>query len=269
MSASVNCPNCGSTLAPGATACARCGHQLSDPASAETPPAGPQAPRSAPAAAPAQIKLNVNLSEMLHRWGVQRTTYATAAFVAAAVTVAIASIGVAIYLPAGSFDTQQDGQSFLTSSIGAGFITVALMALARWQSGGGKGGANQDDLRVSYALGGLALLWALMAVIVGFFDDRVDPEYGWAQYGLVFALLDLAWCTIARPIPESLGATKSINVGLGFATAAGVALLLGLFLAMSNSQATYSKGVTLQDVGFVLAVLSFGTFAGLPPRERA
>ena len=87
MSTPINCPNCGSTLAPGVAACARCGHKLAveeapEPAAA----AGPQFPRPATAApAPAtSLNLGTLLPDARERWNVKQTPYLSAAMALAA-----------------------------------------------------------------------------------------------------------------------------------------------------------------------------------------
>jgi hypothetical protein len=206
------------------------------------------------------------LADARSRWGIEQSPYFSAGLAAFALTVLLATIGHILFLTADGLEDQYDGQAWFTAAIGIGFVTVALMVLTRWLSDGGKAGATEQDLRVSYVLGGLALAWIFLALVFGFFDDRVDPEHSWAQYAIVFAILDLAWCTIARPIPESLGSMKSVSLGLGGLAAAVIVLLLGMFLAMSNKLDTYSRGVTLQDLGFVLAIMSFAMFMGLPAK---
>lgn len=287
MADPVNCPNCGSTLPPGAIACARCGHQLATPASAPQPPApsASAAPPPPPPAdtsrapatgepsrgpsfkapgAPAQLQMPVNLdlNEMLGRWGVERSLYVFAALGAAVLGILIASLGHTLYLVADDFLAQSDGVAWQQLGLGLSVIAVALFALVRWQSPR-DARPGQDDRRIALAIGGMAALWMLVGFALGV-GKRLDPEGSWWYYSLTFSFVLLAWNIISRPVPARVSTYSTVNIGVGALCVAAGLLVIGTFLAMSDTESSYSMGVTFQDTGIVIAVLAFATFAGLP-----
>ena len=269
MSTPVNCPNCGSTLAPGATSCARCGHQLAEPAAPEvtsgTP--GPQSARP-PAAAPmgptASLDVAAEIGKLRERWAVTQSPYLLALGVLALVAFLFGTVGHFVFLSADSFTSQTDGIAWYNAATGAAIAAVAVAVLVRWQNPSPAGG-HRDDLRIAGVLAGMAGLWMLLAIYFGF-NDRLDPEEGWFRYAFIFALLAAAWCAIARPFDKIIGTLDTVTVGMIAGGVAALLYLIGWFMGMSDDLSTYSKGVTFQDIGEVLVVLLLALFLGLRPK---
>lgn len=209
--------------------------------------------------------VNRELGNIRQRWGIQQTPYATAAFAVLAAALLLGTIGHILYLTAGDFEAQFDGIAWYNVGTGLAIIAVALMVLLRWQSPGG--GGSRDDLRIVGGLGVLSAAWMVLAFFFGFLDDRLDPEDSWFLYSQLFAFLAMAWCAISRPIPASLGTTGVVSIGGIALGVAAAAFVVGAILAMSDDFSTYSKGVTLQDLGKIISFLTFAAFLGLAPKE--
>jgi len=265
MATPVNCPNCGSTLAPGVTVCARCGHKLDDPPP-ETPAAGPQFTKTPAPLQPTQIKLNLNFAEMRARWGLEQSPYLLAAVALWIAAIGFGTLGHILFLTASTPNDQASGQSWFNIGIAAAIGAVAMGVLVHWQQPSRKGGAL-DDQRIVGVLGALSLLWIFIAIIFGF-SKRLDPETSWFYYAELFAFATMAWCVISRPLPAVFGTMKTQNIGFAGMAACAIALFIGLIMSGSNSYATYSKGVSFQDLGFVLVVLVLAAFLGLAPERE-
>lgn len=271
MATPVNCPNCGSTLAPGVMACARCGHKLNvEPAAEPAAPAGPQFPRPATAAPSPPASLNVQqmLVDTRARWGIQQTPYFAGVIALAGLALLVGTIAHISYLTAGSaaFAKHLHNAVWLALSIGFAFAAAALAVLVRRASGTQPAATAQNpDLRVAAGLAGLALLFALVGMIIGMGGRGLAAD-SWERYAQLFAFLALAWVVLSRPVPAELGTTSTATIGL-IALAGGVgALVIGQIMGLSNSNDSYVGGVSWQAAGIVLVTLVLGWFLGMRPK---
>ena len=271
MATPVNCPNCGSTLAPGVMACARCGHRLIvEPAEEPAPVAGPQFPRPATAAPPpaASLDLQQMLADIRARWGVVQTPIFTAAIALAAAALLIATFAHISYTTAAAaaVNRKLNDQVWFTLATGCALAAAALLVLVRFQSGPPRPApAKNPDLRVALGLAGLTALFALVGLIIGL-GGRFDASDSWLRYAQVFAFLALGWLVISRPIPSSFGTVTAVNAGLIIGGLAMVALLIGQFMGLSNNNDTYVGGLSWQALGIAGITLAFGWFLGMRPK---
>lgn len=207
--------------------------------------------------------INKEMGAMRQRWGLPQSTYLTAALVLLAVAFVLGTIGHFLYLSADDLDGQANGDALYNIAIGAALAAGALMVLVRWQNGGAAGGAR-DDLRIAGALVGLAVAWLVLCIIFGF-DKRLDAEFGWFRYAQIFAFMALAWCAVSRPVPTTVNGIPTVQAAIITLLVSAAIYVIGGFMSTSNSYSTFSTGVTLQDIGFVLVILVFAAFLGLAP----
>ena len=277
MTTPVNCPNCGSTLAPGAPNCARCGKEFpEDPVTEAGPPAAPQgAPATPQFARPApepltptrtSIDIKAEIERAKERWDVTQSPYLIALAVVGLVAILVGSLAHTMFLLADDFKGQSDSIAWFTLARGAAIATVAVAVLVRWQNPS-RSGAHRDDLRIVGVIGGLAGLWMLVGLFLGF-DDRLVPEESWYRYAEIFALVAAGYAAISRPFDEMIGSVHTLQIAIGGGIFTAIVFLIGLFMAMSDDASTYSQGVTLQDLGQVLAVLLLALFLGLKPKPE-
>ena len=271
MATPVNCPNCGSTLAPGVMACARCGHKLNVEPEAEPAAApGPDFSRPATAAPPPPASLDIQqvLADIRARWGVAQTPIFTAAIALAAAALLIATFAHISYLTAGAAagNRKLNDQVWFTLATGCALAAAALLVLVRFQSGPPRPAtAKNPDLRVALGLAGLTALFAVVGLIIGL-GGRFSASDSWLRYAQVFAFLAVGWLVISRPIPSSLGTVTAVNAGLIVGGVAMIALLIGQFMGLSSSNDTYVGGLSWQALGIAGITLVFGWFLGMQPK---
>jgi hypothetical protein len=271
MATPVNCPNCGSTLAPSVAFCARCGHKLGEEPTGTTA-SGQPLPRPAtvppPPPAAASIDIRTIVNDVCERWGVSQTSYLAATAALAGLALVIGTIAHISYLTAGSaaFAKHLHNAVWLALSIGFAFAAAALAVLVRRASGTQPAATAQNpDLRVAAGLAGLALLFALVGMIIGMGGRGLAAD-SWERYAQLFAFLALAWVVLSRPVPAELGTTSTATIGL-IALAGGVgALVIGQIMGLSNSNDSYVGGVSWQAAGIVLVTLVLGWFLGMRPK---
>jgi hypothetical protein len=267
MTASGNCPNCGSTLAPGAIACARCGHQLSDPAPPEAPPGGPSFSKP-PASVPSAIDVASIIADTRRRWGVENNNIFLAAAVMAVIAFLISTVAgpSLVAADAEAFNRRIDNSVWLQLAFGLALGAASLAVLIRWQSGPPeRSGASQMDFRIGAGLAGVTLVFVLLGLIKGF-DGSFDGVDSWSRYANVYAMLVLAVFAISRPVPSRLGGTESTLVGLVAVCVSVAGLVIGQFMGLSDQNDTFVNGLAFQNLGVILMTLSLAWFLGLQPR---
>lgn len=269
MATSGNCPNCGSVLAPGAIACARCGHQLSEAAPQEArPAAGPTFQK--PAAAGAQsIDVAKTFADVRRRWGVENSNIFLAAAVMAVIAFLISTIAgpSLVAADAEAFNRRFDNAVWLQLAFGLALGAAALAVLIRWQSGPPeRSEASQLDFRIGAGLAGVTLVFVLLGLIKGF-DGSFDGVDAWFRYANVYAMLVLAIFAISRPVPSQFGGTESTLVGLGAVGVSVVVLVIGQFMGLSDKNDTFVNGLAFQNLGVTLLTLSLAWFLGLQPKN--
>jgi hypothetical protein len=263
----MNCPNCNSQLAPGATVCARCGHQLVTPAPAD--PAGLPASTDplAKEAAAAATAINIDFTAIRSRLGLQQSTTLTAAAVLALAAVIISTYAHIRYLTTKSVDTQLDSQVIFSLALGCAIAAAALAVLLRWQAGPlPRAEADSPDLKFAALLGVITGAFVFVGFILGQ-GARLEASDSWFRYALVFAFLTTAWLTISRPVPARFATGNGATPVLA---ALGVALLLlvvGTVIGQSDKFDTWVKGLSWQQLGTVPIVLLLGFFLGLEDRR--
>jgi hypothetical protein len=268
MSTPINCPNCGSTLAPGVAACARCGHKL---AAEETPePAavsGPQFPRPA-TAAPTQAK-SLNLGALLPdaraRWNVKQTPYLSAAMALGVMALLVGTLAHISYLTAGVADGLKKDHDFMWETLanGLAFAAAVVALMVRRDSGPTHpADVRGPDFRIGAGLAAIAVLFAFVGVVIGM-GGRGSAEDSWVHYSQLFAFLALAWLIISRPIPAALGSVNARTIGLVLVAAGVAALLIGEITGMDNSDSSYFGGVAWQAMGIAVITLALGWFLGM------
>jgi hypothetical protein len=261
----VNCPNCGSTLAPGVMACARCGHKLNvEPAAAP----GPDFSRPAMPAPPSPASLNVQqvLADIRARWGIQQTQYFVGVMALAGLALLIGTIAHISYLTAGATDAYKqlhDGVWLTTATILA-FAAAILALVVRWEAGAPPrpSDVRNPDFRVAVGLAGATMLFAFVGVIIGM-SGHFDAALSWERYAQIFAFFALGWLIISRPVPEALGTVSSITVGFVAGGAILVAVVIGQIMGLSNSSDSYTGGVSWQALAISALVLELGWFLGM------
>lgn len=271
MVTSGNCPNCGSTLPPGAIACARCGHQLKEAAPSEAPPAaGPTFQK--PSAQPQQsLDLAGAFADLRKRWKVENSNLFLAALAMAVLAFLISTIAGPSLVAAGADNLGRriDNGVWLQLAFGLALGAAALCILIRWESGPPDHTADTEriDFRVGGGLAGVTLLFMLLSLFKGF-DGSFDGVDSWYRYANVYSVLTVAIFAISRPIPPTIGGAASTMIGQ-VAIGIGVALLvIGQFMGLSNKNDTFVNGLAFQSVGIILMTLSLGWFLGFQPREN-
>jgi hypothetical protein len=270
MVTSGNCPNCGSTLPPGAIACARCGHKLAEPAPTEAPPAAGPTFQKPSAQQQQSIDLAGAFADVRKRWKVEHSNVFIAALAMAVLAFLISTIAGPSLVAAGddAFDRRIDNGVWLQLAFGLALGAAALCILIRWESGPPEMTADTEriDFRVGAGLAGVTLLFMLLSLFKGF-DGSFDGVDSWFRYAMVYAALVVAIFAISRPIPPTIGGTTSTMVGQ-VAIGIGAALLvIGQFMGLSNSNDTFVNGLAFQSVGIILMILSLGWFLGLQPKN--
>ncbi|HEY8766235.1 MAG TPA: zinc ribbon domain-containing protein [Dehalococcoidia bacterium] len=272
MATPVNCPNCGSTLAPGVMACARCGHKLTvEPASEPAPVAGPQFPRPATAAPPPPASLNVQqmLADIRARWGIQQTPYFVGVMALAVLALLIGTIAHISYLTAGATEAnkQLDDGVWLTTATALALAAAVLALVVRREAGipPRASDVRNPDFRVALGLAGTTILFAFVGVIIGM-SGRFDAALSWERYAEIFAFFALGWLIISRPVPEALGTVNSITVGFIAGGAILVALVIGQIMGLSHSNDSYTGGISWQALAISALVLELGWFLGMRPK---
>ena len=271
MATPVNCPNCGSTLAPGVVACARCGHRLNvEPEAEPAPPPGPQFPRPATVAPSPAASLNVQqmLAEVRARWGIQQTPYFVGVMVLAGLALLIGTIAHISYLTAGSTDAnkQLDDGVWLTMATALAFAAAVLALVVRREAGPPPraSDARNPDFRIALGLAGMTILFAFVGVVIGM-NGRVDAALSWERYAQIFAFFALGWLIISRPVPEVMGTVNSITVGFIAGGAILVALVIGQIMGLSHNNDSYTGGISWQALAISALVLLLGWFLGMQP----
>jgi hypothetical protein len=272
MATPINCPNCGSTLAPGVAACARCGHKL---AVEETPePAavsGPQFPRPATATrTPAtSLKLGALLTDARERWNVKQTPYLSAAIALGIMALLVGTLAHISYLTAGSAEVLKQDHDFMWETLanGLAFAAAVVVLMVRRDSGPAHlADVRGPDIRIGAGLAAIAVLFAFVGTVIGM-GGRYAAADSWMHYSQLFAFLALAWLIISRPIPAALGTVSATTIGLA-AVAAGIgALLIGQITGMDNSNSSYVGGISWQAMGIAVITLALGWFLGMAPGE--
>jgi len=269
MSATGSCPNCGSTLAPGAINCARCGYQLREPAPLEAAPAGPPIEKASSESPPSfdfgqtygelRQRASREFSELKARWRVENQTVFLAALAMAALSFIIARIAGPSFVN----DADSDSAVWLQLALGLALGAAALAVYIRWESGPPRESAESEiDYIVGGVLAGITMIFALLCVFKGF-DGSIGGVDAWFRYAFVYAVLVVAIFAIARPTPRMVRTTASTTVGLTAVGLAAGALVLGQIFGLSNNVDTFATGVSFQYFGLILMVLSLGWFLGL------
>ncbi len=272
MATPVNCPNCGSTLAPGVMACARCGHKLAvEPAAEPAAAPGPDFSRPATAAPPPPASLNVQqmLADTRARWGIQQTSYLVGVIALAGLALLIGTIAHISYLTAGANEAnkQLNDGVWLTTATALAFVAAVLALVVRREAGAPPraSDARNPDFRVALGLAGTTILFAFVGVIIGM-GGRFDAALSWERYAEIFAFFALGWLIIARPVPDALGTVNSITVGLLAGGAILVAVVIGQIMGLSNNNNTYTGGISWQALAISALVLELGWFLGMRPK---
>ena len=272
MATPVNCPNCGSTLAPGVMACARCGHKLTvEPASEPALVAGPQFPRPATAAPPPPASLNVQqmLADIRARWGIQQMPYFVGVMALAVLALLVGTIAHISYLTAGATEAnkQLDDGVWLTTAIALAFAAAVLALVVRREADAPPRASDvrNPDFRVALGLAGTTILFAFAGVIIGM-SGRFDAALSWERYAEIFAFFALGWLIISRPVPEALGTVNSVTVGFIAGGATLVALVIGQIMGLSHSNDSYTGGISWQALAISTLVLELGWFLGMRPK---
>lgn len=271
MSTPINCPNCGSTLAPGVAACVRCGYKLIvEPTPEPAAPAGPQFPRPATAAPPPSASLNVGalLTDARERWNVKQTPYLSAAIALGVLALLVGTLAHISYLTAGSDEGLKKDHDFmwLTLADGLAFAAAVVALMVRRESvPTHPADVRGPDFRVGAGLAAIAVLFALVGTVIGM-GGRGAAADSWVHYSQLFAFLALAWLIISRPIPAALGTISAPTMGLALAAAGVGALLIGQISGMGNSSDSYFGGVSWQAMGTAVITLALGWFLGMRPK---
>ncbi len=266
MAISGNCPNCGSTLPPGATACARCGHRLAEPAPEEAPSAAN--PLKEPAGRPAAgqtLDVMEEFNKVRERWGVADSQIFLAALGMAVLAFLISTVTGPSLVAAGddAFGRRIDNAVWLQLAFGLAVGSAALAVYIRYEAGPPRASTDSDiDFKVVAGLAGLTLVFALLGLFKGF-DGSFDGADSWFRYANVYAAIVVAGFAISRPVPRELGTTPSTRIGVGAVGVAGAMLVIGLIMGLSNDADTFATGVALQAAGTVLVIVSLGWFLGL------
>lgn len=279
------CPQCGTPVSPGATACTACGHSLTagrEPSPVSTPPASQDAPvapnpppeaepaRSTPApSAPKAVLIDVSaiFNETRERWGVAQPHLLLAALALASIAFAVSTLANISYLTAGDNSQLQkfDAQVWFQFALGAAIGSAALLVLVRRQAGIPPAGTGSAvDLRGGYVLAGLTMAFSLAGLFKGM-DESFEAQDSWFGYARVFGFLAIGWFAVSRPVPEAIGAVKPAMVGLVALGVSGLALAIGQIQGLSEDNSTYLSGISFQQLGSVGMLLSFGWFLGLRP----
>ncbi len=272
MSTPINCPNCGSTLAPGVAACARCGQKLAvEPAPEPAAPAGPQFPRPATAAPAPANSLNVQqvLADARARWGIQQTPYFVGAILLAGLALLIGTIAHISYLTASSsaVNKQLNDAVWLTTANALALAAAVLSLVVRREAVAPPpaSDARNPDFRVGLGLIGMTILFAFVGVVVGM-SGRFDAALSWERYAQIFAFFTLGWLIISRPVPAALVTVSSISLGFVTGGAILVAVAIGQVMGLSNSNDTYTGGISWQALAVSALVLELGWFLGMRPK---
>jgi uncharacterized OB-fold protein len=268
MSTPINCPNCGSTLAPGVAACARCGHKLNvEPAAEPVAASGPRFTRPATVAPSPPTSLNVQqmLADARARWGIQQTPYFMGVIALAGLALIVGTIAHISYLTAGSDEGLKKDHDFmwLVLASGLAFAAAVVALVVRRESGPTHlADIRGPDFRIGMGLAAIAVLFALVGTVIGM-GGRAAASDSWVHYSQLFAFLALAWLIISRPIPAALGSVNATTIGLVLAAAGVGALLIGQISGMGNSTDSYYGGVSWQAMGIAVITLSLGWFLGM------
>jgi DNA-directed RNA polymerase subunit RPC12/RpoP len=273
MSTPINCPNCGSTLAPGVAACARCGYKLIvEPTPEPAAPSRPQFPRPATAVPPPATSLNLGalLTDARERWNVKQTPYLSAAIALGVLALLVGTLAHISYLTAGSDEGLKKDHDFMWLVVADGLaFAAAVVALVVRRESGPTHAADfrGPDFRIGAGLVGITVLFSLVGVVIGM-GGRGAAEDSWTHYSQLFAFLALAWLIISRPVPAALGTVSATTLGLVLAAAGVGALLVGQISGMRNSNDSYFGGVAWQAMGIAVITLALGWFLGMAPRSE-
>lgn len=272
MSTPINCPNCGSTLAPGVAACARCGHKLAEeevPEAVAVP--GPRFPRPATAGPPPVTSLNFGtlLADARERWNVQQTPYLSVAMALAGLALLIGTFAHISYLIAGTDELWKQAHDAMWQTLAQGlaFAAAVIALMVRRQSGPAyEADVRGLDFRVGGGLAALTVLFALVATVLGM-GSRFAASNSWANYSQVFAFLALAYLIISRPVPATLGRFSATMIGLGIVAAGVTVLVVGQISGMDTSNDSFYGGIAWQAMGIAVITLALGWFLGMAPSE--
>lgn len=277
MATTMNCPNCGSQLPPGAISCARCGHQLATPTtpSASAPPPPPDEPaavtvtptsaRSSQALANAGQSLSQLLADAAGRWGVdKRSPVFTAAAALFTLAFLIGTFALFNLLRAGSdeFDQKSDAAVMFNLALALALGFAALAVLSRLEGGIPAGEPASQDQRIFLAACGLIVVFTLLSLYKGL-DESLDAASAWYRYALLFTFFAMGFAFLTRPTPATVGSLSSRIIGL---VAVGVSVIfgvVGMIQGRSDDFSTFAMGVTLGDAAIVLAGLAFAWFLGM------
>jgi hypothetical protein len=286
MTTPVNCPNCGSQLPPGAPSCARCGERFDvEPevtleAEAPAPEPPPKLPSATPpprattgtghaASGDAAKAIQEYLADSRARWGLEQTPFLLAVVALTLLAFVIGTIALSLLLTAGSDDIkrQLNNAVWLTTAGAAAFGGLVLAILVRNEATGSPAApdVNSVDFRAAMVVGGLALLWSLIAVITGMGGHPENGE-AWARYSAVFAFITATLLVLAQPVPVMLGTMKTTTIGVIAAGVAAVALFIGTIQGMSDSFDTYIGGLALQQLAINVLILDLGWMLGMQRR---
>jgi hypothetical protein len=242
--------------------CSACGRQLSGGASPAAPAPSQPAPEAQRSPAAGGKSVSEMLGDVTSRWGVERGPVLIAALVLAVVALLAGTYAEITGLTADNGESQADASAWFYMALPMAFGAAALLLLARLEAGPPTRSAATQDQQALYVIGGFSLGFTVMALIKGF-DKGLDAESFWWDYAFLFALFAIGLAAVARPVPAAVNGIASRMIGLVVIGVGAVFAVIGALQGQSNDFSTYSMGVTLEDAGFVLMVLSFAWFLGM------
>ncbi len=271
----INCPNCGSTLAPGVTACARCGQKLAAPeSSAPAVLAGPQFAPPRPATIGPQpvapFKPTAILQDARERWNVAQTPYLSGALALAGLALLVGTLAHISYLISGTEEIWQQAHDAMWETLAQGlaFASAVVALLVRRRSGPTyEADVRGPDFRVAMVLVAITVLFALVGTVLGM-GSRFAASNSWLHYSQMFAFLALAYLIISKPVPASFGRFSSAMIGLAVVVAAVTVLVVGQASGMSKTNNSFYGGIAWQATGLVVVTLALGWFLGMEPEEQ-
>lgn len=280
----MSCPNCKSQLAPGAVACARCGHRLETPAPPVADPAGVPTPvssdpatqyeptpmasasaRSSEAVSNVGQTLSQMVADAAGRWSVDRRSPvfgAVAALFALAFLIGTVALFNLLRADPGEFDQKSDAAVMFNLALALSLGFAALSLLLRLEGGIPSGDPAPQDQRIFFGMSGLIVAFTLLSLFKGL-DESLSAESAWFRYALIFSFLAMGFAAITRPTPGMVGAVASRTIGLVVVGLSVIFGIVGLIQGRSADFSTFAMGVTLGDAAIVLAGLAFAWFLGM------
>ena len=210
------------------------------------------------------------LSELRERWGLEATPLFIGVIVLLAAAFVIGTFAHIILMTAGATDVKKhlDYPVWLTTAgaLSFGALVIAVLVRHEAQRTPPPPDMQSIDFRVGLVIGGLALLFSVVAVVTGL-GGHAETAQSWAGYSSIFAFGGATWFVLSQPVPPMIGTMKATSIGVGVAGAALAILVIGQIQGLSDSLDSYIGGLAWQAMAISIIVLDLGWFLGMQPRR--